>query len=401
VTPQRVSVNGGPLVIDGMGFRPGNQVSVGGVAAQVTSITPTEISAVAPAAANGATGDVAVTIADPITGGWTTIEAGASGGLSYDAGSGDEIGIVTAPQNAVPIGVPIPFIVRTVGGDGTTPAAGLAVTYTVTEGSALLGCGQTACTTTTGGDGQAAITVTAQNSSPAAVTASLKNGARIVAQFAGATPPAIAAVSGSLYLGAGAIFNWSPQAIVLSRGVPYAGQTVTWSASGAATVAASSTTSDTNGIAWTQVTAGPLIADASATVSACLEGGASCASFVIAGVNPETATLAADGGTEQSVGINDAVAPVGVRVVDAAGHAMAGGIVTFYETLRQWTPACAAMGPCPQGAVLAQQTVQAVSDTDGLVTLNPLTQGGVATRLTVLAVTGYAGTLNISIERHP
>ncbi len=405
VTPLRVNVAGGPILIDGMGFQPGNTVTVGGAAAQITSITPTEISAVAPASASGTTGNVDVTVTDPVTQGWTTIEAGSPGGLSYDAGSNDEIGILTAPQNAVPIGVPIPFTVQAVGADGVTPAGGVTVTYTVTEGTATLGCGQTTCSTITGGDGRATVVVTAQTTALAVVAASLKNGAHILAQFTGAVPPGIEEVSGTLYLAAGAVFNWSPQAIVLSSGVPYPGQTVTWSTTTGATATSSSTISDANGMAWTQVTAGPLALDTNATMYACLNGGipggAGCAQFVIAAVYPGAASLVAVSGNNQTLSVADAVAPVMLRVVDAAGQPMAGGIVNFYETLRQWTPACTGQGSCPDAPVLEQQTVQAVSAADGSVTLNPLSDGGVATQLEVVAVTGNAGTLNISIERHP
>ena len=405
VLPSRIGVNGGPIVIEGMGFRPGDTVSVGGAAAQITSIGPTEISAIAPASAGGATGNADVTVTDPTTLGWATIEGGSGGSLSYDAGSGDQIEIVAAPQNAVPIGVPLPFTVEAVGSDGSTPAGGITVTYTVTQGSAALGCGQSSCAVATGGDGRATTTVTAGASAPAVVTASLKNGAKAQTQFTGAVPPSIDEVSGTLSLAAGAVFDWTPQAIVLSGGVPYAGQTVNWSAAKGAAVTSASTTSDVSGMAWTQVTAGPLNAGTNTTVYACLQGGirggAGCAPFVIAGVDAGAASLVAVSGTSQTLEISDAPAPVVLRVIDAAGDPMAGGLVNFYETLRQWTPPCAGQGSCPAGPVLAQQTVQAISAADGSVTLTPLNDGGVATQLQVLAVTGDSATLTISVDRQP
>ena len=64
VVPPRLPANGGPIVIHGMGFRLADTVLVGGQPAVVTSISPTEITAIAPAAANGFTGSVNVEVDD-------------------------------------------------------------------------------------------------------------------------------------------------------------------------------------------------------------------------------------------------------------------------------------------------------------------------------------------------
>ena len=80
---------------------------------------------------------------------------------------------------------------------------------------------------------------------------------------------------------------------------------------------------------------------------------------------------------------------------------MAGAAVNFYETLRQWEPPCPPAGSCPTAPVLATQTVQATSDSNGMVTLTPLTDGTVPTQLDAEAVTGNSATIAISIERHP
>ena len=64
VSPQRLPASGGPIVIHGMGFRLADTVLVGGQPALVTSISPNEITALAPAAANGVTGSVDVEVDD-------------------------------------------------------------------------------------------------------------------------------------------------------------------------------------------------------------------------------------------------------------------------------------------------------------------------------------------------
>jgi hypothetical protein len=247
--------------------------------------------------------------------------------------------------------------------------------------------------------------VTANNATLAVVTASLTNGDNVLTAFIGASPPEISAVGPPLYLAAGSVFDWTPEAIVLSHGLPYTGQTVDWSAGGQTAVASPATISDANGIAWTQVTAGPLLIGATANVNACLAGaganGSGCAGFSIFGVDPSVAKLIAVSGTNQTLGPSDLLAPAILQVTDSAGHPMAGGVVTFYETLRQWTPPCSGEGTCPVAPVLQRQTVEVLSSAAGLVSLTPLTDGIVPTQLEVLAVVGDTATLTIAIERHP
>jgi hypothetical protein len=62
VQPARLPASGGPIVIHGMGFRLADTVLVSGQPALVTSISPNEITAIAPAAASGVTGSVDVTV---------------------------------------------------------------------------------------------------------------------------------------------------------------------------------------------------------------------------------------------------------------------------------------------------------------------------------------------------
>jgi len=405
VTPQRVGIAGGPIVIDGVGFTAGNVVTVGGVAAEITSLTPMEITAIAPASPGGATGNVDVTVTDTVTAGWATIEGSSATGLSYDAGSADQLRTLTAPVNAVSIGVPLPFTVQAFAVNGTTPAAGISVTYTVTQGEAGLGCGHASCTVTTLGDGTASLAVTATNATMALVTASLSNGSSVLTTFIGAAPPEIAAVGGTLYLAAGSVFDWTPRALVLSQGLPYPGQTVDWSGGAETAVSAIATISDLSGIAWTQVTVGPLLISAATSVTACLAGaalnGPGCTGFNIAGADPSFAALTGVSGISQILGPGDTLVPVIVQTTDLAGHPIAGQVVTFYETLSQWTPPCADSGSCPAAPALQRLTVQAVSSVAGMVSLSPLTDGIVPTQLTVLAVTGKSATLMISVERHP
>ena len=184
VQPAHLPLAGGPIVIHGMGFRPSDTVLVGGQPATVTSVFPTEMTAVAPAAAQGVTGSVDVEVDDlPVFYAAAII----SGGISYDAGTGDSLSLVSAPAGTVPLGVPLPFTISVLT-SSLTPAGGVTVTYALASGSASLGCGQSSCTVAAGGDGLASLSITTTSSSPAVVTASLSNGASVQAHFTGGTP---------------------------------------------------------------------------------------------------------------------------------------------------------------------------------------------------------------------
>jgi DNA-binding transcriptional regulator YdaS (Cro superfamily) len=397
VAPPRLSATGGPIVIDGIGFHQNSLVSVNGVAATVTSVSPTQITAVAPASA-GVTGNVLVQVQDPQTLGVSII----AGGLSYDAQNGDELAIVTAPANTIALGVPVPFTVKAMNWNNQFPAAGVTVNYAVTGGSAALGCGQTTCNLTTAGDGTATILVSATTNSLARVTASLTNGSNIATEFTGGTPPAISAITPNLFLAVGATAQWNPQGLVLNNGIPASGAIVTWTPSASSvSVPTTDSLSGSDGIITQQIAAGPLSAGDVIPVNACLVNATNCAQFTVVAVQTQTAQLIAESGTSQSIAATGGFAPVTLEVTDAFGHPMAGAVVTFYETLDEWTPPCRAHGVCPPAPLLEQQTVQATSATDGTVSLTPLSVAGQPSRLFVTAVTGESATLNFELDKHP
>ncbi|HTW47082.1 MAG TPA: IPT/TIG domain-containing protein, partial [Acidobacteriaceae bacterium] len=211
VTPTHVPAAGGPITIEGMGFRPSTMaVTVNGVAAQVTSVTPNAITAVAPPS-GGVTGDVPLIIEDTQTLGIAAVTAG----FSYDAGNNDALTVLTAP-NVSPMGVPEPMTVRAENAATLAPATDVTVTFTVSLGTAALGCGQPTCSVSTAGDGSATLLVTANSTAAAQVTASLTNGASVAAQITGTAPPAIAALTPNLYIAMGATVPWPVAALAMS-----------------------------------------------------------------------------------------------------------------------------------------------------------------------------------------
>jgi hypothetical protein len=190
VQPASLPAGGGPILITGLGFRPNSVVTVDGAAAVITSVSPTEITAVAPPSAS-ASASVLVEVQDPETLGVAII----ADGLSYGAANGDTIGIVSAPSGFVPTGQPLAFTVRALNWTTQKPAVDAAITYTVSAGQASLGCGLATCTAITTSDGTATIYVNPA-SAAASVTASLGNGASVTASFTGSLAELLTVVSG-------------------------------------------------------------------------------------------------------------------------------------------------------------------------------------------------------------
>jgi hypothetical protein len=398
VQPAYLPASGGPIVIQGMGFRTADTVLVGGRTAQVTSISPNEITAIAPAAATGVAGSVDVEVDDqPLYYAATLI----SGGVSYGPASGDALTLVTAPSGTVPIGVPLPFTVTALGAK-LVPVGGVTVTFSVTSGTATLGCGLSTCSVTATGDGIATLSVTALNTTLAVVVASLGNGSSLQAHFTGGTAPALAALTPTLSLAAGATISWTTQALALNNGVPVAGQAVTWqTASGIASLSTAPSLTNSSGIASQSLTVGPLTEGQQATSTACVNGTSQCVTFTVNGARPEYAYLDAVSGTSQTMALASSPAQITLRVRDMDGNPMAGGTVTLYQALYAGSGSCPIHGRCAQSELLATQTSTATSAIDGSVTFIPASIPGVATSLVGLAATGNTSTLTVAIEQHP
>jgi len=399
VSPPRLSASGGPIVIHGMGFRSTDTVQVGGQQALITSITPNEITAIAPAAASGVTGSVNVEVDDLPT---YYASAVITSGISYDSGTGDSLTLLTAPTSSVPIGVPEPFSVLALDSN-LNPAGGVSVIYTVTSGTATLSCGLSTCTVTATGDGHATINVTANSSAWSTVTASLTNSSvSLKTEFYGGTPPTLASLTPTLSLAAGATFTWTTQALVLSNGNPLSAQSVAWQTSSSAiTFQSGSVTTNSSGIAAKSLTVGPLSEGQTVTATACLNGTSQCVTFTAFGSRPEYATLQAVSGTSQTLSVSGTPSLITLRVLDMDGNPMAGATVTLYQALYAWAPACPVHGRCDQPNLLATQAATASSALDGTVTFAPESLSGVATNLLALAVTGNTASVNIAIEQHP
>lgn len=397
VKPAILPASGGPIAIAGIGFRPNSTVTVNGVSAQVTSVSPTQITAIAPPSA-GTTGTVPVQVEDPQTLGIALI----ADGVSYGSQDDNSISIVTAPSGAVAPGAPFPFTVAV--GNGSAPAAGATVTFAIAQGSATLACGQPSCSVVTAANGSATLAVAANSQTPTSITATLANGASVAATFTGQSgaKQGISPLTPNLYLSAGAAAQWTAQGLVLKNGAPTADAVVTWtSARSGVTAPTTASLSASNGIVTQQIAAGPLSPGTVVPVSACLVSNGSCAQFNVISIPAAALQITPIAGVAQDIAAGQSFTPVTLEVTDAMGDPVAGAAVIFYETLDAWTPACSSQAVCPPAPMIQQQTAQMVSGSDGTVVLNPLSDSGQPVRLYVTAVTGISGVLSFELQQFP
>ena len=399
VEPAHLPASGGVFVIHGMGFRATDTVLVGGQAAMITSISPNEITAIAPAAASNVTGSVNVEVDDLPAFNAASI---VGNGISYDAATGDALTLVTAPMNAVPMATPLPFTVTALNGN-LAPAGGVRFTYTVSGGTATLGCGSASCTVAATGDGRATMNVTATDSTWSIVTASLANGSSLQARFSGGTPATVTALTSSLSIAAGATTTWPVQALVLTGTTPTANQSVAWQTTigGIAPQGSAAALTASNGIASKNLTVGPLAEGQQVQINACVNGTSNCATFTVIGARSEYAMLQAVSGVAQSMTLNSTPSALVFRLLDMNGAPMAGGTVTLYQALYAWTGVCSAHTVCTPGTLLATQSSAATSAVDGSVSFSPASLPGVATSLKALAVSGYTASVAATVERYP
>jgi hypothetical protein len=395
---------GATVTIAGVGFRPGNQVQIGGVTASVTSWTASSIVATVPrlpSVAPGTTAAVDVTVTDLSTNGETTM----TGALQYVYTAPVYVlQLVSAPAGTQVVSLPASpvFAVRVLDQDGVTPLVGAPVVFSALAGSVgWTACGTATCTVVTDATGRASIGVTPTSAGTVTVQAATA-GQAVQATFA-AVPLVRTAAAAPMtkYLAAGAMASWTETAAFTQQAQPAAGTAVMWTATASRiAITSAETLTDTGGLARATVTAGPLAAGAVTTGTACAWAGSGCGTFSAIGVDPSAFGLVVTGGSGQIVSAEASFSPVTLQVTDAQGNAVAGVTVEVSQVVRQWAPPCPAHGRCPPVPVRLSAVTLAVSDAGGNLSVTPLTiLGAEATSLTVTC--GTHGAASLTLERNP
>jgi hypothetical protein len=402
LSPATVSAAGGTVTITGMGFRTGNTVSVNGVAATVLSWSANTIVVTVPSshALGSNTALVAnVTVTDLSTGGTTVMRRS----LNYAAPVA-VLSLVSAPSGLVQVAqtASMPFAVRVLSGDGVTPVVGEAVTFTATTGSVVFSaCGAASCTLRTDANGMASTLITPLSAGPITLQAAGVDGTVGASFNAAVRVQTVTAVQSIEYIAAGATVAWTPQVSVADNFASTTGLSVGWLAiSGPVVVAPSSSPVNSQGVAQSLATAGPLAAGGQAVLSACAWTNL-CASFTTQGVDLAELRLVAVSGAGQTTSANGTLTPVVLQVTDTSYHPVAGAAVQIYQTVDAWQPACPDRGRCPISPVLAASQSSAVSDVNGIVTVVPQQISGVAETTNFAAATGTQGFISLTLQKKP
>jgi hypothetical protein len=314
------------------------------------------------------------------------------------------LNLVTAPSGTIFAGdtATVPFAVKALAGDGTTPIAGQPVTFTASGAAVQFGaCGGPVCTLATDASGLASTTVTPLGAGDVTVSAASAVGTQAASFTVRAKVRTVTPIVAVQYVAAAATVVWTPQVNVNDNSAPTAGVLVNWQAT-APGILFSPPQSSVNalGVAETQATVGPLAAGDQATATACAWSSI-CATFAAQAVDPADWRIEIVSGAGQSVAADGVLASVILRVTDTAGHPIEGALVEIHQTVDAWQGPCPAHGRCSVPPGEYAQTSSATSDAEGLVTVLPVQVAETAEITNIVAATGTMGFVSLSLEKQP
>jgi hypothetical protein len=411
VTPARLSVAGGVTGLNGTGFNPRQQVSVGGSSGAVLSASANRIEVALPAASQDGIASLQVT--DPISGAFSQM----IGAMTYGAAPTDLLMLLQGgnPATAVGAAAANPIRVRVAAADGVTPVGGATVAWSATNGAVFSACnGSNSCSVLSDEVGEAASLVTPTASGPSTITMALAP--------ASYTPPQILqttllATSSTLDLVALTPWRWIAQGAtmstpltveVLNLGVPQSNVSINFSVvTGSASLSAGSGV--TNGSGFANVVASVTNLQSAVQVLACIAPTAPCQTFNLFSTPASLWKLETVGGSSQFILPGQSFQPLSMRVTDgsAADNPVMGVNVAFATTLMQISPQNTGQGPQQGGetiggsgalpVLLGASQTQVMTDMNGIASILP-SAGSVGPCDVLIAVSAGAGSIQFRME---
>jgi hypothetical protein len=384
VSPSRVSVRGGALTIQGIGYMPGLAVTVGASTATPLSVSAGQLILAAPAQTEGLQ---SLTITDPSTGSFSTI----TGALTFGAASDDKIVLIAGTNPQTPVGTQTahPIVVQVIASDGVTPVDGATVGWSATNSAALSTCsGALSCSAITDESGFASTWVTPGATGAATITATLAPGVYSSSQSVATTVSAtssssdIAVLTPYLWIAQGATLSIPVTARVVNKGVAQNGVTVNYSVPlGSGSLSSSSAQTDSNGYAT--VTLNLTNFSASVQVSACVApANAPCQSLNGTPVAAAAQNLQPVSGEGQVTTLGQSFQPLVVRATDNSSppNPVEGASVTFQTTVMRPTGDSPTGGTGESGSgnpelplILSVSQSSILTDVNGLASIVPST----------------------------
>ncbi len=420
VVPARVSVAGGVSTLNGIGFNPGQQVSVcgsispggsciAGNNSSTLSASASQIQALLPSSAQD--GTATIQVADPVSGGFSQM----IGALTYGASSTDLLLLLqgTEPPTPVAAAAANPVRVRAVAADGVTPVSGATIAWSSTNGLQFSVCsGANSCSVLSDEAGESSTSVSPTATGPSAITIALAPAVYSPPQTQQAT---VVGTSTTLDLAAVTPMRWIAQGSTiavpltveaLDLGVPLANVTVNFLITqGTASLSAGSAA--TNGSGFATVTADLTNLNAAVQVSACVAPNNSpCQAFNLFSTPATVWTLETVSGSSQFVLMGQSFQPLVMRVTDgsAADNPVMGVTVSFATTLARISPSQGSQqngegldGENGSPVLLGSSQAQVVSAQDGTASILP-TAGSVGPCDLFITVSAGASTAQFEME---
>jgi hypothetical protein len=402
VSPPRVSVSGGTVTVQGMGFAPGLTAAIGGSSALPLAVTANQMILAAPAHADGV---FSVSVTDPATGAASIM----TNVLNYGALASDNIILVGGGLNPpTPVGTQAtnPVSVRVLAADGVTPVSGATIGWSASNGVQLSVCGgASSCSVVTDEGGNAATWLTPAAVGTATISATLAPGVYNPPKFVSATLSAtesasdIGVLTPYLWIAQGATVNIPLTGRVLSNGVPQTnGQVNFTTVHGTATLSAASAQTDSNGYATVTLSVSKLAA--LVQVSACVApANTPCQPFYVNPVPLANQRLLPVSGAGQ-VSMGEAFQPIVVRVTDSSSPpnsvmaATVGFLTTVLRPHGDSNPANPAMP-----VILSVSQTAVATDIDGLASIVPSSGGfGAPLEVDVGATAGSSAALDYPLQ---
>jgi hypothetical protein len=376
VTPARLSIAGGVTTLNGIGFSQGLQVTIAGSNSTQLSASASQIQLAAPAASLDGTATIQVT--DPLTGSFSQM----LGALTYGAASTDLLLLLQGSETATPVGAPAPspIRVRAVAADGVTPVSGATIAWSANNGTQFSACsGTSSCSVLSDEAGESSTSVTPTTTGPSTITIALAPASYSPPQtqqstlVATSTTLDLAALTPTRWIAQGATLAIPLTVEALDLGVPMANVKVNFAVTqGAATLSASSSTTNSSGFAT--VTAQLTNQNAAVQVSACVApNNAPCQIFTMFSTPSSLWNLETVSGSSQFVLTNQTFQPLVMRVTDSspAANPVMGVSVSFQTTLARVSPDANAAANDGMPIILGSSQSQVATTQNGLATIMP------------------------------
>ena len=412
-SPPRAPMTGGVTTLQGIGFRPGLQVSAGGKVGSVLSQSATELQIAFPAASQD--GPVTIQITDPDTGGFSQMLAA----FIYGAGPTDRLLLLQGTEPATPIDAQAANLirVRAVASDGVTPVNGATIAWSSTNGIGFSAClGATSCSVLSDADGEASTWVTPTLVGPGTIIAALAPASYSPPQTQRTTLVGtsstldLAAVTPTHWIAQGASMDVPLTVEVLALGVPKPNVAINFILTqGNASLSAGSAPAD--GAGYATITVHLINHNSTVQVSACVAPGNNpCQTFTLFATPPSMWTLEPVSGTSQVVPTDQPFQSLVMRVTDgtAVDNPVWGVNVTFLTTLERIAQGVG--GVPPEGdaqqngsgmpVILGTSQTQLVSGPDGVASITP-SVGNLGPCEVLITVTAGGAVAQLALESVP